>query len=882
MTLPVPDLRPRIPPPPSGTERCGCCAGLSDETPQAIFNRDGLSRIAYRIGDHARFRASLHAALSSSDFAPLGELTARDDADFTIGLIDAFACAADVLTFYQERIANESFLRTATERLSLQEMGKLVGYRLQPGLAAETWLAFSLDVPPVPPPGADPGTFVSGVPEALRLDAGLKVQSVPGPDEVPQVFELVETLPEARAAWNAVRPWLSEALGPEAGATEAWLAGVATGLRPGDALLLATAEFLADPAAGAWAFRILAAVEPDPARDRTRVTWARELDATFPSGGSAAFALRRRAGAFGNNAPIWRSMDAGFREGYVAVFGGAAGDLEWPGLEISDLAATATGGAVDLDALLPDIAADAEADPAHRSFAVLAKGSFNRPDATLPEGTFVAPYRVAATTEVSRAEFAISAKVTRLEVEGADLDTEFFGQVRGTSVFAKSELLPLAPRPVTGAVAEDRIPVAIPADGLLSGRRLIVRGVGEADGLPVVLQTTLVAAHPVDALRCELEVDSSLLAPLRRDSVVVHANVALATHGETVTEILGSGSASRPFQRFELRQRPVTHRAAGTEAGARAEIILRVNDVAWTERPTLFGAAPVEHAYTLETDERGRTLAAFGDGVRGARLPTGVNNVRATYRKGLGAAGNVRAESLTQLMSRPLGLKGATNPLAAEGGADPEPPEAARERIPLTTRTLGRTVSLLDYEDFARAYVGIGKARAQVLQLSTGPIVAVTVAAADGAPMTAASPVCSRLLAALQDGGDPHVALALLPHQPTTFRLGLRVKRDAAHEAEAVLAAVEGALRSAFSFGARALGQPVHQSEVIAAAQAVPGVVAVDLTHLYGGSQPFAQTQPSVRLRLLAGRMRVAGGVPLPDELLTLDPAPFDLLEEMA
>ena len=64
----------------------------------------------------------------------LGRLKTRDDDDFTMGLLDAVACAADVLSFYQERIANESFLRTATERVSLQEMAKLIGYRLRPGL----------------------------------------------------------------------------------------------------------------------------------------------------------------------------------------------------------------------------------------------------------------------------------------------------------------------------------------------------------------------------------------------------------------------------------------------------------------------------------------------------------------------------------------------------------------------------------------------------------------------------------------------------------------------------------------------------------------------------------------------------------------------------
>src|SRR4051794_1791191 len=128
MTTPVPDLKPRVPALAAGSECCDCCDGVAAETPQGIGNRGGLSAIAYRIGDYAQFRASLHAALASSAADALEPLHTRDDDDFTIGLIDAFACSADVLTFYQERIASESWLRTATERVSLQEMGRLVGY----------------------------------------------------------------------------------------------------------------------------------------------------------------------------------------------------------------------------------------------------------------------------------------------------------------------------------------------------------------------------------------------------------------------------------------------------------------------------------------------------------------------------------------------------------------------------------------------------------------------------------------------------------------------------------------------------------------------------------------------------------------------------------
>jgi predicted phage baseplate assembly protein len=248
----------------------------------------------------------------------------------------------------------------------------------------------------------------------------------------------------------------------------------------------------------------------------------------------------------------------------------------------------------------------------------------------------------------------------------------------------------------------------------------------------------------------------------------------------------------------------------------------------------------------------------------------------------LGVAGNVAPDKLTQLMTRPLGLKGVSNPLAAEGGTDPEAGDAARLNIPLTTRTLGRAVSLLDYEDFARAFSGIAKAQAQVLQWAAGHVVAITVAAPTGAPLTPQSPVWIAMLAALQSSGDPHVAVLLLPFQASTFRLGLKVKRAPDYEAKSVLAAVETALRDHYAFDARALGQPVQQSEVVAVAQAVPGVVAVDLTLLYGGTRPHAQISASKQVRLLASRMRVEGGVAQPAELLTLAAGPFDQLEEMA
>jgi hypothetical protein len=148
-------------------------------------------------------------------------------------------------------------------------------------------------------------------------------------------------------------------------------------------------------------------------------------------------------------------------------------------------------------------------------------------------------------------------------------------------------------------------------------------------------------------------------------------------------------------------------------------------------------------------------------------------------------------------------------------------------------------------------------------------------------PLTNASPAWSNLLSALKSSGDPHVPVLLLPLQAGTFRIGLKVKCDPAYDPKTVLANVEAALRAHYAFDRRALGQPVQQSDCIAVAQNAAGVVAIDITRLYGGTQPAPQTHPSVQVRLLASRMRVQGGVAFPSELLTLDPGPLDQLEQM-
>jgi len=167
---------------------CDCCAGIDARTPVRLGNLPGLPQIAYRAGSHASFLESLTARLSSADYPALADhLTTREESDATLALFDALASSLDVLTFYTERYANENYLRTATERMSVVEMARLIGYRPASGVAASTHLAFTLQE--IPGVSTDP----------ITIPVGTRVQSVPGQDEIAQTFETVAAAP-ARAA----------------------------------------------------------------------------------------------------------------------------------------------------------------------------------------------------------------------------------------------------------------------------------------------------------------------------------------------------------------------------------------------------------------------------------------------------------------------------------------------------------------------------------------------------------------------------------------------------------------------------------------------------------------------------------------------------------
>jgi hypothetical protein len=890
---------------------CGCCAGTEPQTPAVIENRPGLPALAFRAGRHPQFKATMLAALSARGHVALAGLKTREDDDFSIALLDGWACVADVLTFYNERIANEAFLHTATERRSVIELAREIGYELNPGVAASTWLAFTIEkaYPPATQGDAD-------IPERTRL------QSIPGPGEKPQVYETLSAF-HAHNEWNVMHPLASRRSVPFLGMTQLRLAGVVTNLKRGDALLIIGKEREEDPKNENWDFRRVQTIEEFPNAEEAKAFTLVTVD--HPIGNAArkvepakdhavVFALRQRANFFGFNAPQWRAMPKEIRMAFGDTDPGTFN--EWPNFK---LAATAKPkNTVHLDAVYSGIVA--------KSWLVVSKPGHQE------------VYRVLENIEDASADFTLTAKTSRIVIQGENLREKFNKQRREAAIFAQSEELPWADEPVHEALGGGQITLDRVVPELPAGRELLVSGLPARvrvteEGASLVLQfdggghramskndllTVLAAPEPVPTdpthqrwllenkreetgavLATDLQFTSAdadpeakrvfeivrvkrvetaadglpqiiLEEPLRHaydpTTVEIAGNVAFSTNGETVEETLGQGDASRPHQQFTLKQKPLTFVPATTASGGETTLEVWVNDVLWHETPTLFEAGPRDRVYAARQADDGTVTLTFGDGIRGARLPTGHDNVRARYRKGIGHEGLVKERQLSLLITRPLGVKGAENPRPAEGAADPEIFADSRRNAPLTVLTLDRAVSLQDYEDFARAFGGVARAHAVWTWEVSARGVFVTVAGANGALLSDDGDTIRNLARALREHGNPLVSARVRGYRPAKFRLAATITTEVDQVPEKVLAAVKAALVARFSFAARDFAQPVARSQVIAVMQDVPGVESVNLEALHrdaSGVDPY--------LAVATPESGASGENVDPAELLTLD-----------
>jgi hypothetical protein len=918
-------------------DRCGCCGlesgstacGCSPALGSAV--RPGLSALPYRLGTHGSFLEAMKSAIHHQ--AGLTSLAAREPDDPAIAVLDAWAMVLDVLAFYNERILNEGYLRTATERASVLELAAQIGYQLKPGVAASTFLAFELET-------------AKGAPVSTLIDVGTRAQSLPGPGERPQVFETIAPI-HARPELNAMRVRAVDPTRiPMKGDTTIYLSAAAAALKPGDPLLIFYMQPNSTTACDLRYVRSAERLDLGAALTVTAVGLDAEIGGgtgfSEPTGFSpAVFLLRQRASLFGHNAPEWRSMPADFRTEYSggqpAAKQGfmvrkddnlilkdkwqmlATASSEWPDFSITALSGDPT--IVPLDGLYPKILPE--------SWLVLVDAS---------EGK---AFQVKAVSRAGLSRFTLTAQVSLVTL--GDTASKFDTQLRDTVAYGESHQLEVA-GPIFDAVQGKAVTLSAAIAPLEQGRALAFKGrraqvVVQADNLvllrddgaiillnrgerlvldrpyrdvsgnrtwflrradgtvgsisPPVTSTALrfvPASEPAetvtevvaldrlaayDPLHPTLLLAADLVNSYDRLDLSISANVAPATHGETRHEVLGSGDASQPFQRFTLKQSPLTYVSSPNAKGVDSTLEIRVNGIAWHELPSFYRQGPRARGYVVRIADNRSATVEFGDGATAARLPSGIENVTATYRSGIGREAMVRAGQVSLLQTRPLGVKMVTNPVAASGAGDPEPLSEARRHAPVTVVTFDRVVSLTDFADFASAFPGIGKAHATWLWGDHTALVHVTVAGAGGAAIPPGSELSDNLVAATRRTGIFHQPFMVDAADMITFALTAGIYRDPDYEWPAVRNAARAALLDAFSFDARDFAQPVTESEVLAVLQGVPGVQGIRLVVLgpSGVGGGVAAMVPSLPAR-------VAGTDVLPAQLLTIDPAQITLMEQ--
>jgi hypothetical protein len=231
----------------------------------------------------------------------------------------------------------------------------------------------------------------------------------------------------------------------------------------------------------------------------------------------------------------------------------------------------------------------------------------------------------------------------------------------------------------------------------------------------------------------------SAATPLHFDycaaDVTVRGNVAVVTHGETVTETLIVPAGSQRL-RMPLSGAPLGHLDAttfalvapvGNGSGSRvtggftrqmqrsiSTLQLLVEGVAWQQQPSLLDSTANATVYRVEIDDTGIATIVFGQGGSGSSgeqfglRPPDNATVTATYRIGGGTIGNLSPDTLVRLYSPVAGgmdwFLSVTNPLAAVGGRDLESRDQARRFVPATFKQPLVAVTTADYQNAAQAF----------------------------------------------------------------------------------------------------------------------------------------------------------------------------------
>ena len=821
----------------------GCC---NDDASLCKDNGDdnpsGQSVISHRPRVYQEYLDSMQSNLS--EHAVLRRLTTRKLSDPTMALIEAWGSTLEVLSFYQDRIANEHYLNTASERLSVLNMAEQIGYKPKPGVSAYTYLSFICDE-------------FEGSPETVTIAKGTMAQSVPGQDEMPQIFETDMEI-VARPEWNAILPLTSEDYVPSGGDTVLYLDGALSTLKAGDVILIVGDDRYDDDKSSLWDHGRITEIEAVEAFGSfsayTRISLHKALVNDYDGKNPRVFTFQKRANIFGYNASPWESLPVNLRIGEYSPLDESKQTF------ITGLYADRQDSWVDknfssgytyihLDQVYDGVAPE--------DWVLIANPSVQN------------LFQISSVHETTQTDFLLSAQVTKLSLSGYGL--EGFSPKSGLVLCNPFELS-FGAKPIEKEISGQEIVLDEPYDNLYPEQIIAISGQNYegVDMADVLVIDQVMENEGTTVIKTKTALSQNYLP----QSVTINANVTTATHGQSTQEIIGSGDGAVSSQSFNLMQLPLSHVSAATAQGYKTTLEIRVDDVLWSEVKSFYGLGSEERVYTITIDDNGRISVQFGDGINGARLTSGINNIVAYYRVGTGISGIVDAGKISQLLTMPIGCSKVTNPVASEGGDDPETLDTARQNAPLSVVTMDRIVSLKDFEDFTRAYPSIGKAQAVTLWDNESRVVHVTVSLSGGVSLEDWSITKENLRTSIDAARHVDHVFNLSGYTSLNFSCKAELIIHSDYLYDTVEAEAQAALESEFSFDNRTFGQDINLADVYACIQNVKGVQGVDINALH-----FSGNPETLENRLLCDVARNESGVFKEGELLTINMDHLEITE---
>lgn len=831
------------------TDDCRNDCTVPLDFPREIANRPGLSHLEYRIGTAADFLDAMLRALDQNQ--ELKAWTHRAPDDPGIALLEGAAILGDILTFYQELYANEAFLRTASWRESIADLVRLLGYRLSPGVGGKAVFAFEVK-------GETPVTIPAGFPLKAPLQ-GL---------EQPAEFE---TAQEALAY-----PWLSK--------FHLYCPLVTPNITP------TTTEFCFSPSNPADSPVVLEKGDRllvgDLATNGTRllnseiviVDQVRELHGVklFKIKGNLTrrtkgddqpqlqgYKLGRSFKHFGHNAPpkvigidagianeikteYSRPLDKTVKSDLYPTFLGSA---EFPlDNEVLDLP---TGAPFIFEVIL-DMVGSATMESPFPSYPAAAAYQYPMAAAMYPYQTAPPSYpsqsittlitSIAAVRQVSLTWGALTGRstVVTLPVSDSSFDIR---KVQFHEVVGSLELHAAYVETEGKGKGKDLCFYGTEAHlQTLAGRTLSFTNEGgfftaKVDSVQS-LDPALAHLNLVRPVSLDTEVSYAFF-PNENPLVAVYGNLVEATQGKTEREAaLGNGDSRQPFQTFKLPKAPLTYHLAPGETPPQApELQIYVNDRLWQPVPTFFNRSPDEEIYIVREDARGDSWVQFGDGQTGKRLPSGVKNVVARYRTGVGAHGLLQEGATVQAGARLDRLEKIHLSGVVGGGADPESGEKARQAAPGKVQSLDRLVSLQDFESETLAIPGVAKVTARWDLVEQVPTVVLTVLMDTGREQELEE-VRQTLARHNRCRGPQRFPIQVDAGARQYAQVAAEVALDPSLRQEEVFKAIKGALglageeasgadgsRGLFALGQRRFGEPEYATRIAGAIQKVPGVL---------------------------------------------------------